>query len=301
MRVAESRLYVIRFQPLSPSLSPSLPVLSHFHAHPPMNPLFRALEWTATTFNELAVWKGECRVWDQRMASPTFERWLYLRMHWLGLMGRDERKYLEKHIRPGMRILDVGSNLGLYSILSARLIGPTGRLICFEPDPVVFAALQESCRKNGVAQVECHNLALGSAPAELALHKSILNSGDNHLGPREGQLFRRDAKVQVVRLDDFLPRLKVDLVKIDVQGWEVEVLRGMRRTLAENPGVQVYFEFWPLGYRRANCAPRDLCGFFRQEGFRIFDPVTGAELSDDVIERLAQPYGWMNLLARRQV
>ncbi len=154
-----------------------------------MNPFSRVIAWTAGTFNNFSLWKGEHRVWRQRMVSPTFERWLYLRAHWLGLMGREERAYLEKTIQPGLRIVDVGSNLGLYSILMARLAGPTGRLVCFEPDPDQFAALQQSCRLNAVANIECHNLALGSEPAELTLYKSIINSGDNHLGSEDQELF----------------------------------------------------------------------------------------------------------------
>jgi FkbM family methyltransferase len=264
-----------------------------------MNPFRRSLEWTAATFNDLSAWKGECRVWRQRMVSPTFERWLYLRVHRLGLMGREDRAYLEKTIRPGMRILDVGSNLGLYSVLMGQLTGPNGMVLCFEPDPDLFAALQASCRLNAVPQVECHNLALGSAPAELTLHKSIVNSGDNHLGVSDHGLFRRTITTQVVRLDDFRPQLKIDLVKIDVQGWELEVLRGMRRTLVENAGVQVYFEFSSLGYRRANSSYGELIAFLREAGFRIFDPVTGGELDDQAIEQLAQSAGYTNLLASR--
>jgi FkbM family methyltransferase len=269
-----------------------------------MNPLSRVIIWTAGIFNELPLWKRECRVWRLRMVSPTFERWLYLRAHRLGLMGREEQAYLEKTIRPGLRILDVGSNLGLYSVLMARLAGPTGQLVCFEPDPDLFAALEKSCRLNDATGVECHNLALGSAPAELTLHKSIINSGDNHLGSEDHGLFRRAIKIQVVRLDDFRPRLKIDLVKIDVQGWELEVLRGMRRTLEENPAVQVYFEFWPVGYRRADSSYRELIAFLRQEGFRIFDPADESELNGAAVqqlgERLSRSAGYTNLLASRQ-
>ncbi len=92
-------------------------------------------------------------------------------------------------------------------------------------------------------------------------------------------------------------------MKIDVQGWELEVLRGMRRTLQENAAVQVYFEFWPVGYRRANSNYRELIAFLRAEGFHIFDPANEAELSDDAVarlgERLSRSAGYTNLLAAR--
>jgi FkbM family methyltransferase len=233
------------------------------------------------------------------MTSPTFERWLYLRAHRLGLMGRRERAFLEGHIRPGLRVLDIGANLGLYSVLAARLAGPAGKVACFEPDPELFAALQRNCRLNRVI-VEAHNVALGSTPGEVTLHKSIVNSGDNHLGASERPLFRRAVTTRVVRLDDLLPELQVDLVKIDVQGWELEVLRGMRRTFAANPAVQVYFEFSPQGYLRAGSTPDELIAFFRSAGLRIFEPGAGRELDDAALATLADSLGrsgYTNLLA----
>ena len=266
-----------------------------------MNPLLRALDRTAAWFNELPLWKGTCRVWGQRMVSPSFERWLYLRLHQRGLMGKAERTFLESHVRPGMRVLDVGANLGLYSVLIARQAGPTGKVICFEPDPQLCAALQENCRLNAVT-ADARNLALGSSPGALALHKSVINSGDNHLGKAEGALFRRSVMIEVVRLDDLLPALEVDLVKIDVQGWELEAFRGMRQTLLANTGVQVYFEFSPEGYTRAGSTYGELIAFLRGVGLRILDPRDGRELDDSALARLAHtlgPRGYTNLLAVR--
>jgi len=269
-----------------------------------MNPLFRAIDRVVEVFNDSPIWKGECRVWDQRMTSPTFERWLYLRMHRLGLMGRDERTFLEAHVRTGMRVLDVGSNLGLYSILMARLAGPDGRVICFEPEPDMFAALKQNGALNSAGCIEGHNLALGSASANLTLHRSVLNSGDNHLGQIKNDLFRRTISVEVVRLDTFLPELLLDLVKIDVQGWELEALRGMRQTLETNPGIQVYFEFSPLGYTRVGSTYEELISFLREVGFRVYDPIARVELDDGAIARLAVSLGrkgYTNLVAARKL
>jgi hypothetical protein len=68
--------------------------------------------------------------------------------------------------------------------------------------------------------------------------------------------------------------------------------------------VQVYFEFWPAGYQRANSNYRELIAFLRQQSFRIFDPANETELSDEAIgqlgERLSRAAGYTNLLASRQ-
>jgi FkbM family methyltransferase len=267
-----------------------------------MNPALRLIDRAASTFNELPFWTGSCRVWDQDMASCTFERWLYLRAHRIGLMGRDDRRFLERFVRPGMRVLDIGSNLGLYSVLLGRKVGPTGSVVCFEPDPVLFAAFQKNCRANGVPWVTGHNVALGAKPARLKLHKMVINSGDNHLGETDGALFRRAIEIDVVALDSFLPDLRVDFIKIDIQGWELEAFRGMVQVLRAQPAVTIYFEFFPGVYRRCGSTFHELVDFLHEAGFRICNPETGMAQSRSDLIRLGESMRGMkytNLLATR--
>ena len=267
-----------------------------------MKPLMRSINWAAKGFNHLPLWKGECRVWAQRMVSPSFDRWLYLRLHRVRLMGRGEREFLAQTIRPGTRVLDVGSNIGLYSIHMARLVGATGRVTSFEPDPELFAVFQRNCALNEISNLKAHSLALGSAPARLELHRMLINSGDNHLGETSSGFFREAITTEVVALDDFLPGFEVDFIKIDVQGWELEALRGMRRILEANRDVQIYFEFMPDGYRRAGSDYAQLEDFFRSLQFRIINPADGQELTREGMAALARSLPgvrYTNLLARR--
>lgn len=234
-----------------------------------MNAVLRAAERVADAVNRSRLWHGECEVWGLRFGARTFERWLYLRMHRLGRMGRDERAALERIVRPGMTVLDVGGNLGLYTVLLSRLVGPAGRIISFEPDPDLFALLQKNCAANGCRNVEAHNLALGREPARLKLRKMILNSGDNTLGTGGRGWFRQEVEIQVAAVDALLPGIRPDLIKIDVQGWELEVLRGMEATLAANPQAAIQLEFWPAGMERAGYAPADLIAFLQQRGYQL--------------------------------
>ena len=234
-----------------------------------MNPAVRIAEQLALWFNQLPCWRSECVVWELRFSAATFERWLYLRLHRLGRMGRDESAALAGIVRPGMTVLDVGGNLGLYTLLLSRLVGPRGRVVTFEPDPELFALLQRNITLNGCANVEAHNLALGRKHDHLKLRKLILNSGDNTLGAGGSGLFRREIEIEVVALDEFQPALRPDLVKIDVQGWELEVLRGMERTLAANPQSALYLEFWPEGFRRAGYTAEGLADFLNAKGYRL--------------------------------
>jgi FkbM family methyltransferase len=185
-----------------------------------------------------------------------------------------------------MTVVDVGSNLGLYTVLLSRLVGPAGRVLAFEPDPGLFALLQRNCALNGCANVTAYNLALGSRREHLTLRTLLLNSGDNHLGDGGSRLFRRSVQIEVAPFDEVAPGVKPDLVKIDVQGWEWEVLKGMGGTLAANPGTDLYFEFWPEGFRRAGYSAAAMTAWLRELGFRLSTGQGSPELDEGAIATL---------------
>jgi FkbM family methyltransferase len=137
----------------------------------------------------------------------------------------------------------------------------------FEPEPSLFRALQRNCLRNGATNVTTVNRALGSAPGCVAFSRSVFNSGNNHLGTRgwQGQVL----EVQVVRLDDALPSHRIDFIKIDVQGYEQQVLAGMDKIFAASPHLTIYFEFWPHGLQAAGTSPAQVLEQLFQRGFRI--------------------------------
>jgi FkbM family methyltransferase len=253
-----------------------------------MNPVTRLLERAVDAFNRAPLWRGHSKVWDQTMTAATFERWLYLRLHRLGRMGREERATLMKIVQPGMTVLDIGGNLGLYTVLLSRLVGPAGRVITFEPDPDLFATLQRNCVLNGCANVEAHNLAVGSSHGRLLLQKLVFNAGDNHLAEGGSRLFRHAVETEVVALDEFLPGLRPDLVKIDVQGWEFEVLKGMDAMLRAHPGTDIYLELWPQGLRRASCSTEAVVHWLRDRGFKLYGAHDLKPLDDSALSTLSR-------------
>jgi FkbM family methyltransferase len=249
-----------------------------------MNPLWSIPERLVAGFNTLSLWRGECRVWGQRMVATSFERWLYLRMHRWKRMGVEEHGALARLVRPGMTIIDVGGNLGLYTVLLSRLSGPRGKVYSFEPDPDLFAQLMNNCARNACTNIVAYNLAVGSGPGHLTLQKLILNTGDNHLGSAGRQPFRTSVITEVVALDDFLPGVTPDLVKIDVQGWEYHVLRGMERMLRQSEHTELCLEIWPQGLRRADTRVESLAEFLWGLGYHLYhspkmDKLTPATLA----------------------
>jgi hypothetical protein len=115
--------------------------------------------------NHLPIWRWRVRVWDFTLTPPTFDRWLYLWMHRLGRMGADDAVLLRQMIQPGMQVADVGANLGLYSLLLARYVGPAGRIYAFEPDARMAAALRQNIAANGHPPIEVLSVPPAQPPA----------------------------------------------------------------------------------------------------------------------------------------
>lgn len=248
--------------------------------------------------NYAALWQREVRVWDRTVRAASLDRLLFLGLHRLGWMGEDEDRLLRRLIRPGMEIVEIGANIGLYSLLLAKLTGENGHVYSFEPEPNLFATLVENCAANQIKNLIPFRCAAGSLNGRAAFARSTFNSGNNALAERKAGTF----EVNLVRVDDVLPVTTVDFIKIDVQGHELAALTGLNRTLTSNPGIRVMFEFWPAGLRAAKTAPEELLSFLSDFGFVIHaaEDAELPELTDiqSLIRKLGAN-GYTNLLASR--
>ena len=213
-------------------------------------------------------------------------------------MGRSEKAILEQRVRPGMRVLDIGANVGLYSLLLSRLVGKDGSVIAIEPDPDLFAALEASCRANAADNIELHNVAAAAEPGRLSLYRSLLNAGDNRIGSHERAQPTRRVETQAVTVDHLVGGRPVDFIKMDVQGWEGQVLKGMRAVVESNPAIEILFELWPFGLKEAGWNPQDVLREVESLGLHIHgldDP--GKQFSGSSSRALPNGKNYINLLA----
>ena len=220
--------------------------------------------------NQLPLWKRQVNLWGFRMQATTLDRLVYLYLNRAGYLGGELRALFEDRIKPGMRVLDIGANSGLFAILFSRLVGDSGEVLAFEPDPELYAALEANCRLNSASNVRCYNLAAGSRAGEMVLSRSLLNAGDNRLSSERRREPTRPVVVKVARIDEIAHSGAVDFVKIDVQGWEAEVLDGMNRLLSQNARLQICLEYWPRGLRNAGADPAKLLATLTERGFELF-------------------------------
>tara|TARA_B100000073_G_scaffold343611_1_gene348787 strand:- start:185 stop:1135 length:951 start_codon:yes stop_codon:yes gene_type:complete len=141
-----------------------------------------------------------------------------------------EHKYLlEKVIKPGMTILDIGSNIGYYPLMELNLIGKNGKLISVEPSNSNIELLKKNLSLNNFHEIEIHEGAVSDKEAEKDFFlstQSNLNTFHN-IGTGINHLSGEIVKVKTQTISSILNGRAVDLIRMDVEGHEVEVLNGM--------------------------------------------------------------------------
>lgn len=149
----------------------------------------------------------------------------------------DFREQIAAAIGPGDTVLDIGANVGQYTALFARLVGPSGRVLAFEPEPRTYAILHTIVKDLGLRNVETFQLAI----ADFTGTASLVPMDDSDGLPNMGitRLARQDdpsfGEIRVATVDELFDELRMDacaFMKVDVEGAEVMVLRGATKFLA---------------------------------------------------------------------
>jgi FkbM family methyltransferase len=231
---------------------------------------------TALPINELQIRLSEVYEWAS-IARPygqlvEFER-RDLGMNLTGtndIKPTDEAAYMLRTIRPGQTVIDVGANIGVLTLLMARAVGSKGRVYSFEPGPRSFQLLQNNILRNGYSNVVAENLAVGEREAVTELQVALSGESDNRLADvtaTPGTFYCTE--VRVVALDDYLKDRPVDFIKIDAQGSEFRILRGLRKTVSLNPAIRIIAEFSPHWLRAAGVSPDDWFSLIDDLGLKI--------------------------------
>ena len=176
---------------------------------------------------------------------------------------------LSRIVLPGQTFLDVGANVGIYTLFAARTVGPSGRVIAIEPVPRLAALLRETVAMNGLSDVVAvHEAAAGEASGERTLHIAF-PYGHSSLYPLPTA--RQQVRVCGIALDDLLrPDRRPHCIKIDVEGAELDVLRGLKATLAQHDDIAVVMELGPSHLERVGTPVSAWLAEIGQYGFTIW-------------------------------
>ncbi len=180
----------------------------------------------------------------------------------------------EQVLRPGDCFVDVGANIGMLTLAARHLVGEAGRVVACEPNPRLHERIVALVRDNALANVDVISTALGEGPGAAELHEYGDHTGWGSLSPSGplGAPQTRKWQVPVARGDDVLAQLDPSqplAIKIDVEGFEVPVLRGLAKTLRTRAPL-VFVEVADAHQRRAGFSAQELRDQLEGIGYRAF-------------------------------
>jgi FkbM family methyltransferase len=198
---------------------------------------------------------------------------------------RVELALVNDYLKPGMNVIDIGANIGLYSILADKAITPGGQVWAFEPSAESYERLLRNLLLNQAASVRPLKMALAGTPGgNLVLKREPgFRDGDRYLAAHNGVLPVSDQigdsgdieNVPVDTLDHYFEFLadappKFDFLKMDIEGGEYSVFQGARKLLQANPTIVLMFECTPQGCQRAGHTQDEVFEFLRSLGFELY-------------------------------
>ncbi len=238
----------------------------------------------ANAVRPLPYFRGRHRVLNALLPQKRWEyasiygtdMWLDLsdfvqRNIFIGSYEVEETNWVKDLLRPGMTFVDVGANIGYYSALAARLVGREGRVEAFEPNPSAYGQLLSWIETSGMPQVHCFQVAMSNAPGSLTLYVPPESEHDNNANVVCGQEGYFSTRISAYTLDSYLNKLNVDIVnllKLDVEGYEPCVLEGAETTIRDGRIRAIMAEFHPAMLDRAGTSPEALSRWLVERGFK---------------------------------
>jgi FkbM family methyltransferase len=182
----------------------------------------------------------------------------------------------ERAITPGMTVLDLGANIGFYTLLAAPRVLPGGRVFAFEPAPENVELLRKNVAANGLEHVTVVPKACSDSAGRVTLHLSPRGKGLHTIGAAGNGW--ASLEIETVRLDEFFddPRFIVDVAKIDIEGAETRALRGMERLIARSPRMKLLTEINPTALAQNGDTAESYLRALFAHGFKIESAVDEA-------------------------
>lgn len=149
----------------------------------------------------------------------------------------------KNYCKPGMNVLDIGANIGVYTMLAAKIVGPQGKVLAYEPYPTNCTLIRKSIQENQFTNIQLFQNAVSNKEEFIYLDSEP--GGSNCMSIHGDSNYIPELIVQSVTVDNTIPKeTKIDLIKIDIEGFEGIAIQGMMSTLASNRPI-LFMEFFP--------------------------------------------------------
>jgi len=223
----------------------------------------------------------------------------------LGCYETRDIEFFGSILKADMNFVDIGANIGLYSSIASKSVRPDKKVIAIEPEHYNCSLIRKTKERNCLYNLIIEEKAAGDKAGLSELFINQMNPADHRL---HDQSEARKATPVVIDLADNIIKknglVVVDLIKIDVQGFEAKVWAGLGATLQANPNIKILMEFWPWGLNSAGTCPIAFLKEIRSHGFTIYE-ITDASIkpvlrnSDDFLLSFGKEREHLNLFLFR--
>lgn len=174
----------------------------------------------------------------------------------LGMFEKKELAVFRNSIKNGHIVADIGANIGLYTVIAARKVGPIGKVFSFEPEAENFDLLSKNVELNKFENTTLINSALSDTSGERDLYLSKDNKG--HYSFSDDSFADTKISVKTNTFDEYMKKYgspKIDLIKMDIEGAEPLALDGMKETIKRNSEIIIFTEIYPKAMKRLGKDP----------------------------------------------
>lgn len=215
-----------------------------------------------------------------------------------------QTKTFIKTVKKGDTVLDIGANVGYYTILASKLVGPKGKVYAFEPDPDNLVLLNKNLELNGCKNVVVSPFALSDENGKDFLVKDSVNPGESTLSLRKKG---KRIEIQKITLDAFLENEgieEIDVAKIDVEGAEIGVLKGGLKTLKNSKNLTLFIEDNPKALEGFEKDSFTLITFLKGAGLSVKSIIDEGDLylrgfRVSTLSKILRQRGYTNLLVKK--
>ena len=236
----------------------------------------RVRAWLRACYHRMLLWRSGGR--GIRCELPAGETVRVLPGYRFAAWSQLEYEAFKAATKPGDTVLDVGANIGAYALLFGQWVGSNGKVFAFEPAPETFDALSRQVAMNRLDHVVFpQRLAISDHAAILNFHADSFHGTNRLLSGDEPDAASR--KVQALTIDGFCSQhgLQPDLIKIDIEGFELAALRGARETIRAGRGrLTLFVEMHPTTWKQIGIARENILAELDLQGLNV-DPFTDQE------------------------
>lgn len=217
-----------------------------------------------------------------------------------GYFEKEERQFIRDYLKMGDTFVDVGANIGMFTLIASQAVGEAGRVYSFEPCSKAFSRLIKNVDLNGFKHTKCLQIALSDHAGEETMNVSLdgYDACNSFAHPTAGHSFAVE-RVCTARWDDFAREHdlagRVALMKIDVEGWENRVLSGGKEFFSREDAPILQVEFTEEASQSAGSSCESLYRQLESLGYRMF--VYKARTRKLIPDPLRDRYPYLNLFA----